>query len=90
MIFIGLAVKTGTKAELPLHLRKASLTFASTMCRTGVCIPIGNTEKFFAAIYKSPQRSWSDTDITERLYFRNKSILADDLNAKYPLWNSKF
>jgi hypothetical protein len=42
-------VKTGTKAELPLQLRKASLTHASTYPLllsvevTGVCIPIGNT-----------------------------------------------
>jgi hypothetical protein len=32
---------------------------------------------------------WSDTDVTELLVFRNKSILAGDLNAKQPVWNSK-
>jgi hypothetical protein len=42
-----------------------------------------------AAVDKSPQRLWSDTDITELLCFRNKSILAGDLNTKYPVWNSK-
>jgi hypothetical protein len=31
---------------------------------TGICIPIGNTEMFLAAVYKSLQRLWSDTDIT--------------------------
>jgi hypothetical protein len=44
---------------------------------------------FLAAVYKSPQRLWSDTDITELLGFRNKSILAGDLNTKHPVGNSK-
>jgi hypothetical protein len=29
------------------------------------------------------------TDVTELLGFRDKSILADGLNAKHPAWNSK-
>jgi hypothetical protein len=33
----------------------------------------------FVAVYKSLQRLCSDTDITELLDFRNKSILAGDL-----------
>jgi hypothetical protein len=32
---------------------------------------------------------WSDTDITKLLGFRNKSILANDLNTKHPVLNSK-
>jgi hypothetical protein len=55
---------------------------------TGVCIPIGNIEILLAAVYKSPGRAWSDTDITELLSFRPKSILAGDLKAKTPFWNS--
>jgi hypothetical protein len=55
---------------------------------TGVCIPIGNSEVLLAAVYKSPGHAWSDTDITELLSFRPKSILAGDLNAKNQLWNS--
>jgi hypothetical protein len=55
---------------------------------TGVCIPIGNSELFLAAVYKSLQRLWSDKDITDLLGFRNKSTLAGDLNAKHPVWNS--
>jgi hypothetical protein len=39
---------------------------------------------FLAAVYKSPEILWSGTDITELLGFRNKSILAGDLNAKHP------
>jgi hypothetical protein len=35
------------------------------------------------------QRLWTDTNITELLGFRNKYILAGDLNAKYPVWDSK-
>jgi hypothetical protein len=52
-----------------------------------VCIPIGNNEVLIAAVYKSPGRAWSDTDITLLLSFRPKSILAGDLNAKNPFWN---
>jgi hypothetical protein len=55
---------------------------------TGVCIPIGNSEVLLAAVYKSPGRIWSDTDITELLNFRHKSILAGDLKAKNSFWNT--
>jgi hypothetical protein len=55
---------------------------------TGVCLPIGNSKVLLAAVYKSPGRVWGDTDITELLSFRRKSILAGDLNAKNPFWNS--
>jgi hypothetical protein len=54
---------------------------------TGICIPVGNCEVLFATIYKSPNRTWCDIDITELLRFRNKCILAGDLNAKHPFWN---
>jgi hypothetical protein len=40
-----------------------------------------------AAVNKSTGRAWSDTDITELLSFRPKSILAGDLNTKIPFWN---
>jgi hypothetical protein len=56
---------------------------------TEVCIPIENTEMLLAGVYKSPQRLWNDTNITKLLGFRNKSILAGDLNAKHHVWNSK-
>jgi hypothetical protein len=55
---------------------------------TGVCIPIGNSEVLLAAVYKSPRHAWGDADITELLSSRPKSILAGDLNAKNPFWNS--
>jgi hypothetical protein len=55
---------------------------------TGVCIPIGNSEVLLTAVYKSPGRASSDADIIEPLSFRRKSILAGDLNAKHPFWNS--
>jgi endonuclease/exonuclease/phosphatase family metal-dependent hydrolase len=41
-----------------------------------------------AAVYRSPGRTWTDTDITELLSFRDKCILAGDLNSKHPSWNS--
>jgi hypothetical protein len=35
------------------------------------------------------RKDWSDTDIIELFGFRNKSILAGDLDAKHPVWNSR-
>jgi hypothetical protein len=55
---------------------------------TGVCIPIGNQEILLAAVYKSPGRTWTDAEITELLSFRHTCILAGDLDAKHPSWNS--
>jgi hypothetical protein len=55
---------------------------------TGVCIQIGNSELMLPAVYKSPGRAWRDADVTELLGFRYKSVLAGDLNAKHPFWNS--
>jgi hypothetical protein len=40
------------------------------------------------AVYKSPGRAWNDADITELLSFKPKTILAGDVNAKTPFWNS--
>jgi len=55
---------------------------------TGVYILIGNNEVFLAAVYKSPSRAWNDADIMKLLPVRRKAVLADDLNAKNPFWNS--
>jgi hypothetical protein len=51
---------------------------------TGVWIPIGSIEVLFAAVHKSPGRTWSDANITELLSFRRKSVLAGDFKAKRP------
>jgi hypothetical protein len=40
------------------------------------------------AVSKSPGHTWNDTDINEILSFRHKSLLAGNLNAKHPFWNS--
>jgi hypothetical protein len=55
---------------------------------TGVCIPIGNREILLAAVYKSLGRPWNDADIADILSLRHKCILAGDLKAKHPSWNS--
>jgi hypothetical protein len=34
------------------------------------------------------ETTWNDADITELLSFKPKTILAGDLNAKNPFWNS--
>jgi hypothetical protein len=55
---------------------------------TGVCIPVSNTEILLAAVYRSPVKDWCDTDTNELLSLINKTVLAGDLNAKHPVWNS--
>jgi hypothetical protein len=55
---------------------------------TEVYITIGNTEVLLAVVYKSPSRTWSDADIIELLAIKQKAVLAGDLNAKNPFWNS--
>jgi hypothetical protein len=76
------------KVELPLQLEKAFpqhrwnyQPFVSVET-TRVCLPIGNNEDWLVG------RAWSDADITELFSFRPKSILAGDLNANNPFWNS--
>jgi hypothetical protein len=54
----------------------------------GVWILIDNSDLMLAAVYKSPGRAWSDADVIELLSFTHKSVLAGDLNAKHPFWNS--
>jgi hypothetical protein len=79
----AIAIKKGiphTRIDLPPFLSEEA---------TGVCIPIGNIDICRIAVYKSLQRLWSDTDITELLGLRNKSILEGDLNKVHPVWNSK-
>jgi hypothetical protein len=39
-------------------------------------------------VYKSPGRTWSDADIAKLLSVRHKCILAGDMNAIHPSWNS--
>jgi exonuclease III len=79
----AIAVKRGVPHRyvdlLPLLLIEA----------TGVCMRIDNTEILLVAVYRSPNNDWADTDISELLSLKDKSILAGDLNAKHPVWNSK-
>jgi hypothetical protein len=42
-----------------------------------------------AALHKFPQKILSDTDFTELLISRNKSMLESDTNSKQPVWNGK-
>jgi hypothetical protein len=45
-------------------------------------------EILLAAVYKSPGSTRNDADITGLLSFKHECILAGDLNAKHPAWNS--
>jgi hypothetical protein len=47
----------------------------------GVCIPIGNSEVLLAAVCMSSGRAWNDTDITELLSFRYKSLMAGEIEC---------
>jgi hypothetical protein len=66
-------MKKGTKSELEVTVKKGipqtcvNLPPFLSIETRGVCILIGNTEMFLAEVYKSPQRLWSDADITELL-----------------------
>jgi hypothetical protein len=54
-----------TRAELPpLH----------SIETTGVCILGANNEMLLAAAYRSTQRLWNDTDITELLVFPSQKL----------------
>jgi hypothetical protein len=55
---------------------------------TGVCIQIGNSRMLLVAVCKSPGHARCNRDVTELLSFRQKSLLAGDLNAKHTYWNS--
>jgi hypothetical protein len=49
---------------------------------------IVKSEVLFAAIYKSPGHTWNASGITEIIGLRHKLLLAGNLNAKHPFWNS--
>jgi hypothetical protein len=86
----------GRQGETAVAVRKgiphnlADLPLLVSIEATGICIPIGKSEVLFAAVYwyKSPGHAWHDTDITQLLSFTHKALLAEDLNAKHPFWNS--
>jgi hypothetical protein len=89
MIFVMTGTKAAVAIKKDIPHRCTDLPPLLSVEGTGVSIPIGNTEMLLAAVYKSPQTLWSDTDITELLCFRNKSILTGDLNAKHTVRYSK-
>jgi hypothetical protein len=62
--------------ELLLQLKKALHARKPATPPFGRGIAIGNTEMLHAAVCEPPQRMLSDTDITDLLRFRNKTILA--------------
>jgi hypothetical protein len=47
-----------------------------------------HSKMFLATLCMSPSSAWIDADITELLTFRHKSLVAEELDAKYPLYNS--
>jgi hypothetical protein len=47
------------------------------------------SEVLLVAVHKTPGRAWSDADVTNLLSLRTKSLLAGDLKAKNPIWNTQ-
>jgi hypothetical protein len=80
----AIAVKKGIPHD---HVELPALVSVEA---TGVCIPVGNYVAGLplAAVYKSPGWPRNNTDILKLLGFKEKTILAGDLNAKHPFWNS--
>jgi hypothetical protein len=86
--FPGIKGRTAVAVKKGISHSHVHLPPLNSLEATGVCITIGNSELLLAAVYKSPGRAWRDADIIELLNFRRKSVLAGDLNAKHPFWNS--
>jgi hypothetical protein len=78
----AIAVKKGIPHD---HIELPALVSVEA---TGVCITVGNVVVLLAAGYKSPDPPWNNTDIHKPVGFNDKTILAGDLNAKHPFWNS--
>jgi hypothetical protein len=57
---------------------------------TGICILIGHREVLLSNVHKPLGQALSDPDIIGILEFRNKSLLAGDLNAKNLFGTVKF
>jgi hypothetical protein len=86
--FPGIKGGTAVAVEKGIPHSHVDLPPLNSLEATGVCIPIGNSELLLTAVYKPPGKAWRDADIIELLNFRRKSVLAGDLNAKHPFWNS--
>jgi hypothetical protein len=86
--FPGRKLRTAVADSKGIHHNHVDLISLVSVEAKGVCIPIGDSEVLLTAVYKSPGRTWSNADIMELLSSRHKSILAGDLNAKHPFWNS--
>jgi hypothetical protein len=84
-------VKGGTAVAVKkgVHHSYVDLPPLISIVATGVCISVGRKEILLAAVYRSPARDWTDTDVKELLSLKDKAVLVGDLNAKYPVWNSQ-
>jgi hypothetical protein len=84
-------VNVGAKALHVISYTRLTITvLRSILNRSSRCRPenvaeyrravSGIFEVLLAAVYKSPNRTWCDIDITELLRFRKKCILAGRVN----------
>jgi hypothetical protein len=78
----------GTAVAVRNGILHADLPPLLSVDATEVCISIGNSEVLFGAVCKSPGHAWNDAVILKLLNFRQKSLLAVDMNVKHPFWNS--
>ncbi|KAL5237496.1 hypothetical protein ACI65C_004906 [Semiaphis heraclei] len=67
--------------EMPIH--------TDSLENTTIHIQINNRETRLSAIYKRPQNALLTQDIQNLLDTGLPTILAGDLNAKHPVWNSQ-
>jgi hypothetical protein len=85
---------TGRKGGTAIAVRKGIpqnhvyLPALISVDATGVYIPIGNSEMLLTTVCKPRGHAWNDPDITKLLSFSHMSLLAEDVNVKYQLWNS--
>jgi hypothetical protein len=84
----GLKGGTTVAVRKSIPLTRVDLHLLVWTETTGACLPIGNRELLFSALYKIPVRAWSDTDVIGLFNFRHKSLLEYDMNAKSPVLNS--
>lgn len=60
----------------------------NTVEATTVIAKVGGREMLLAAVYNRPSLQLDTSDITALLGMKSPAILAGDLNAKHPAWNS--
>jgi hypothetical protein len=86
--FLGRKVGTAVAVRKGIPHNLVDLPPLVSVEATRFYIRIGNSKVLRAAVYMSPEHAGNDAGIIELLSFRHKLLLAGDLNAEHPFWNS--